>query len=97
VPLEKYGTPPEVPATVNAGVVVGVATDTMPPVQLTLVTVPTNWSLLVMVKLGYVPVTTVVPAPVSTTIRSGKLLVMVMVPEPLVTVMPVLAVSVRNV
>ena len=38
--LEKYGTPPLVPATVNAGVVVGVATDTMPPVKLTLVTEP---------------------------------------------------------
>ena len=52
VPLEKYGMPPLVPAKVNAGVVVGVATDTMPPVQLTLVTVPTNASLLVIVKLG---------------------------------------------
>lgn len=38
--LEKYGTPPEVPATVNAGVVVPVATDTTPPVKLTEVTVP---------------------------------------------------------
>ena len=52
VPLEKYGMPPLVPAMVNAGVVVGVATDTMPPVQLTDVTVPTNASLLVIVKLG---------------------------------------------
>ena len=38
--LEKYGIPPVAPATVNAGVVVAVATDTMPPVKLTLVTVP---------------------------------------------------------
>lgn len=37
---EKYGIPPEVPAIVNAGVVVGVATETMPPVHPTLVTVP---------------------------------------------------------
>jgi hypothetical protein len=40
VPLEKYGIPPDVPAIVNAGVVVAVAIETMPPVQLTLVTVP---------------------------------------------------------
>ena len=40
VPLEKYGMPPEVPATVSAGVVVAVATETMPPVKPTLVTVP---------------------------------------------------------
>ena len=40
VPLLKYGTPPEVPAIVNAGVVVPVATDTIPPVQPTEVTVP---------------------------------------------------------
>jgi hypothetical protein len=40
VPFEKYGTPPLVPAIVNAGVVVGLATETMPPVQPTLVTVP---------------------------------------------------------
>ena len=38
--LEKYGTPPLVPATVKAGVVVGVPTETMPPVNPTLVTVP---------------------------------------------------------
>lgn len=37
---EKYGTPPDVPAIVKAGVVVAVATETMPPVQLTEVTVP---------------------------------------------------------
>jgi hypothetical protein len=38
--LEKYGMPPDVPAIVNAGVDVEVATDTMPPVQDTEVTVP---------------------------------------------------------
>jgi hypothetical protein len=37
---EKYGIPPLVPATVNAGVVVGVATDIRPPVNPTEVTVP---------------------------------------------------------
>jgi hypothetical protein len=40
VPLLKYGTPPEVPAIVSAGVVVGLATETMPPVQPTVDTVP---------------------------------------------------------
>jgi hypothetical protein len=40
VPLEKYGIPPDVPAIVNAGVVVAEATETMPPVQPTDVTVP---------------------------------------------------------
>jgi len=39
-PLEKYGIPPDVPAIVNAGVDVAVAIDTIPPVQLTDVTVP---------------------------------------------------------
>jgi hypothetical protein len=38
--LLKYGMPPEVPAIVNAGVDVGFATVTMPPVQLTEDTVP---------------------------------------------------------
>ena len=38
--LEKYTTPPEVPATVKAGVVVGVATVIRPPVNETDVTVP---------------------------------------------------------
>jgi len=38
--LEKYGMPPLVPATVNAGVLVAVATEINPPVKLTLVTVP---------------------------------------------------------
>ena len=38
--LPKYGMPPLVPATVNAGVVVGLATDIKPPVKLTDVTVP---------------------------------------------------------
>ena len=42
---EKYGIPPEVPATVKAGVVVAVATDTNPPVQLTEVTVPSALSV----------------------------------------------------
>ena len=42
VPLVKYGIPPLVPATVSAGVVVAVATEMMPPVKLTLVTVPPN-------------------------------------------------------
>lgn len=37
--LEKYGMPPLVPATVSAGVVVGVATEIRPPVKETLVTV----------------------------------------------------------
>ena len=40
LPLLKYGIPPLVPAIVNAGVVVGLAIETMPPVQPTLVTVP---------------------------------------------------------
>ena len=40
MPLEKYGMPPLVPATVSAGVVVGLATVIMPPVKLTEVTVP---------------------------------------------------------
>jgi hypothetical protein len=38
--LEKYGMPPLVPATVKAGVVVAVATETIPPVHPTEVTVP---------------------------------------------------------
>jgi hypothetical protein len=38
----KYGIPPEVPATVKAGVVVGVATVINPPVNPTDVTVPTD-------------------------------------------------------
>jgi hypothetical protein len=37
---EKYGMPPDVPVIVNAGVVVDVAIETMPPVQVTSVTVP---------------------------------------------------------
>jgi hypothetical protein len=37
---EKYGMPPDVPAIVNAGVDVDVAIETMPPVQVTSVTVP---------------------------------------------------------
>jgi hypothetical protein len=38
--LEKYAIPPLVPATVNAGVVVGVAMETRPPVKETLETEP---------------------------------------------------------
>jgi hypothetical protein len=38
--LLKYGTPPLVPATVKAGVVVGFAIEIMPPVNPTEVTVP---------------------------------------------------------
>jgi hypothetical protein len=38
--LLKYGIPPDVPATVSAGVVVAVATEIKPPVKDTLVTVP---------------------------------------------------------
>jgi hypothetical protein len=38
--LLKYGIPPDVPATVKAGVVVAVATEIIPPVNDTLVTVP---------------------------------------------------------
>jgi hypothetical protein len=38
--LLKYTIPPDVPAMVNAGVVVAVATVTIPPVQPTDVTVP---------------------------------------------------------
>lgn len=38
--LEKYGIPPDVPATVMAGVDVAVAIDNKPPVNPTLVTVP---------------------------------------------------------
>jgi hypothetical protein len=51
----KYGTPPLVPAIVNAGVVVGVATETIPPVQPTLVTVPRYASVA---QLGRPPETT---------------------------------------
>jgi hypothetical protein len=40
LPLEKYGIPPDVPATVKAGVDVAVATVMIPPVKPTLVTVP---------------------------------------------------------
>jgi hypothetical protein len=40
VPPEKYGIPPDVPATVNAGVEVGVAMEMSPPVNETLDTVP---------------------------------------------------------
>ena len=92
-------TPLSVPPRVKLPAVVTVPVSVMPltvPVPPTDVTVPTNASLLVIVKLGYVPVTTVVPAPVSTTVKSGRLLVTVIVPAPLVTVMPVPAVRVLS-
>ena len=47
------------------------------PVPDTLVTVPTYWSLDVIVKFGYVPLMLVVPAPVSDTTWSGAVLVTV--------------------
>lgn len=62
------------------------------PVPDTLVTVPTYWSFDVMVKLGYVPEMLVVPAPVSATIWSGRVLVIVKlgyVPDVLIPVPPV--------
>jgi hypothetical protein len=43
--LEKYTMPPEVPATVRAGVLVGVATEINPPVKDTLVTPPVVFRL----------------------------------------------------
>ena len=46
----------------------------VPPDAATEVTVPANWSFDVMVKLGYVPLIDVVPAPVRETIRSGAVL-----------------------
>lgn len=58
--LEKYGMPPEVPATVNAGVVVGLATVMMPPVKLTVVTVPPD------AVEARVPATNVNPVPTVT-------------------------------
>ena len=45
---EKYGTPPLMPATVNAGVVVELATEISPPVKPTLVTVPDPPPLIVL-------------------------------------------------
>ncbi len=59
----------------------------------TLVTVPVYWSLLVIVKFGYVPVTVVVPAPVRLTVWSGAVLVIVTLPVPADTLMPVPAVA----
>jgi hypothetical protein len=59
---EKYGMPPEVPATVNAGVDVGVPTEINPPVKETLVTVP-----VLVPHVGQemaVPVTTIGEVPV---------------------------------
>ena len=62
------------------------------PVPDTLVTVPAYWSFDVMVKLGYVPEMLVVPAPVSATTWSGRVLVIVKlgyVPDVLMPVPPV--------
>ena len=73
-------TPLSVPPSVRLPLDVTVPDRLMPltvPVPETLVTVPTYWSLEVIVKFGYVPVTLVVPAPVSTTVWSGAVLVMV--------------------
>ncbi len=50
------------------------------PVPTTLVTVPSNSSFEVTVKFGYVPVITLVPAPVKPTVWSGAVLVIVNVP-----------------
>ena len=63
-------TPDSVPPRVNEPDVVTVPVSVMPltvPVPPTEVTVPAALSVDVIVKLGYVPVTTVVPAPVSDT------------------------------
>jgi hypothetical protein len=46
---EKYGIPPEVPATVKAGVVVGLATEMSPPVKPTVVTLPPAQALTLKV------------------------------------------------
>ena len=73
-------TPDNVPPNVSEPLLVTVPVSVMPltvPVPLTLVTVPTYWSFDVIVKLGYVPVTTVVPAPVRLTIWSGSVFVIV--------------------
>jgi len=66
-----FAMPPRVPPSVKEPLVVTVPVRVMPltvPVPLTLVTVPTKASFDVIVKLGYVPDTTVVPAPVRLTI-----------------------------
>ena len=69
----------------------------VPPDNPTLVTVPVNWSFEVIVKLGYVPVTTVVPAPVSETTWSGSVLVIVIEPDALEMLIAVPAVNVESV
>ena len=66
--------PPLVPATVNAGVVVAVATEMMPPVKLTLVTVPLDPVELIVIAaepLYVVPVLKEIPVPA---VRLNKLL-----------------------
>ena len=69
----------------------------VPPDAATDVTVPDALSFDVIVKLGYVPVTTVVPAPVNDTIWSGGVLTTLMEPEVVIgppeTLMPVPAVK----
>jgi hypothetical protein len=69
----------------------------VPPDAATDVTVPTVLSFDVMVKLGYVPVMVVVPAPVSDTIWSGAVLTTVIEPAVVIgppeTLMPVPAVK----
>ena len=62
--------PLSVPPSVKEPLLVTDPVSVMPltvPVPLTLVTVPTYWSFDVIVKLGYVPVTAVVPAPAKDT------------------------------
>jgi hypothetical protein len=63
----------------------------IPPETSTLETVPAETEVL-MVKLGYVPVTLVAPPPVRTTVWSGAVLAMLIDPVPLVTETPVPAV-----
>ena len=88
-------TPVNAPPSVRLPLEVTVPDKLMPltvPVPDTLVTVPTYWSFDVMVKLGYVPEMLVVPAPVSDTVWSGKVLVIVKlgyVPDVLMPVPPV--------
>ena len=70
----------KVPPSVSDPDDVTVPVNVMPltdPVPETLVTVPTYWSFDVIVKFGYDPVTTVVPAPVSETIWFGAVFVIV--------------------
>ena len=88
-------TPLSVPPSVRLPLDVTVPDRLMPltvPVPETLVTVPTYWSLDVMVKFGYVPEMLVVPAPVNATTWSGRVLVIVKlgyVPDVLMPVPPV--------